>query len=358
MFNFNTNFNKSSVGIDIGTQSVKIVEIQNKDKVYNISNYAIWDDDLDHTIQERNSNYESTAEYISEIILNLLKTSDIHTKDCYISIPSYLAFSALIDVPIMSIEELTKAIPLEASQYIPTSIDEVQIDWIVLGNSLQPNSLEILLIAIPNEVINKYLTIANLLNLNIKGFELDIFSQIRSTNLNNVPTLIIDIGARSSMVSIVNEKQQLLITKSFDFGGNQITNQIMLFNEGISIKEAETLKKQNGLIGENQSVVDIIKQTYNNFILQNVDVVINDYYKKHTKNIEEVLVVGGTSRMKGISDYTGSTLKQIDNRLSNIKTSVGSPNNSIKITTDIQNMFVEKIWQDLSLAIGIALKKN
>lgn len=358
MFNFNTNINKASIGIDIGTQSVKIVEIQKKDKVYNISNYAIWDDDLDHSIQERNSNYESTSEYISEIILNLLKTSNIHTKECYICIPSYLAFSALIDIPIMSIEELTKAIPLEASKYIPTSVDEVQIDWIVLGNSLQPNSLEVLLIAVPNEVINKYLTIVNLLDLNIKGFELDIFSQIRSTNLNNVPTLIIDIGARSSMVSIVNEKQQLLITKSFDFGGNQITNQIMLFNEGIDISEAETLKKQNGLIGDDKSIVDIISQTYNNFILQNVDIVINDYYKKHTKNIEEVIVVGGTSRIRGIAEYTENILKQTDNRLINIKTFIGSPNSSIKITTDIQNMFVEKIWQDLSLSIGVALKKN
>ena len=358
MFNFNISSNKSSVGIDIGTQSVKIVEIQKKDKLYNISNYAIWDDDLDHTIQERNSNYESTPEYIAEIILSLLKSSNIHTKDCYICIPSYLAFSALIDIPIMSVEELTKAIPLEASQYIPSPINEVQIDWIVLGNSLQPNSLEVLLIAMPNEVINKYLTIANLLGLNIKGFELDIFSQIRSTNLNNVPTLIIDIGARSSMISIVNEKQQLLITKSFDFGGNQITNQIMTLNEGMSINDAENLKKENGFMGDDHSTVDIISQTYSNFVRQNIDGVIRDYYKKHTKDIGEVLIVGGTSRMKGISEYTGNVLKQIDNRLGNIKVFVGSPDNSIHITTDIQNMFVEKIWQDLSLAIGVALKEN
>ena len=232
----------NSFGIDIGTQTIKITEVVKKGSSFLINNYSVWDDDIQDVIQQKNSDIALSAEAIDKIVTVMLKAANMYIKEAYIALPSYLSFTSIITIPILSNEELLTAIPLEAKKHIPVPLENVQLDWINLGKNKSDSQYNILIIAIPNNIIERYIELSKLAGISIKGFELDCFSVLRAIDLPNEAVCIVDIGARNSMVMIVNGNKKLQSIQSFDFGGNYIT-ELISKNKNISILDAENLKK-------------------------------------------------------------------------------------------------------------------
>jgi type IV pilus assembly protein PilM len=345
---------KKSYGIDIGTQSIKICELLPKGDRVQLVNYAVWSNDGGEVIQEKGGNSMS-PEYIAGIIKQMCKNSGIRMTEGYFAVPTFLAFSSIIQVPVMSEVELVKAVPLEARQYIPIPMSEVQIDWINLGKSVRTGKFNILLMAIPNTAIHKYTGIAKLLGINIKGFELDIFSQIRSINIKNRNTCVVDVGARSSTVSLINKRKELVMTRSFDVGGNQITNRIAeVLN--LSTDRAERLKIDNGVVGD-QGIAGIISNSLSQLVQQGIVKVIQDYQIEYAEEVDEVLVLGGISKMKGVLSFFENQLYKADEALKKIEVKLAIPNTKITVRKELEGIFADEIWADLSLAMGIALRE-
>jgi type IV pilus assembly protein PilM len=348
--------NKSVFGIDIGTQTIKISEVRKQGSNISVVNYSIWNDDLSEIIQDKDGRHSLSVDEISRIIKMMMNSAQMNIEEAYIAIPSYLSFSATLSFPIMSEEELAKAVPLEAKQYIPIPLDSVQIDWMNLGVSQDKTKLNVLLIAIPNKVISRYIGVSESLGITIKGFELDTFSLLRSINIPHKHTCVIDIGARTSTVSLINEDKQLQIMQSFDIGGNHITNAIASL-KNISASEAEMLKKSNGLIGQDEELSAVVQSILREFILTDVIKLLHQYSDQTGIVIDSMIFVGGLSKMKGLKEFIELVIHTTEQKFQKIEISIASPHKSLRIKEVHDHNTLVDIWNDLVLSIGISIKE-
>lgn len=345
---------KKSFGIDIGTQTIKITEVFKKGSSFVITNYSVWDDDIHNVIQQKNSDSALSAESINKVVKVMLKSANMNIKDAYIALPSYLSFSSTITIPILSAEELLTAIPLEAKKHIPVPLKNVQLDWINLGKDKSNNNYNILIIAIPNNIVERYKELSRLAGISIKGFELDCFSVLRAISLPNESVCVVDIGARNSMVMIVNSDKKLQSMQSFDFGGNYIT-ELISKNRNMSILDAENIKKKNGVNGADEDIVDLIQSQIRLFIENDIVRFINSTKDNLNINISNIFLLGGSCRMSGMQQFFDSVI-QSQFYGQSIKVSMASPVSNLRVNGVQDINTVVDIWNDIILSTGVALK--
>jgi type IV pilus assembly protein PilM len=283
----------------------------------------------------------------------MIEKSGMHISEAYIALPSYLALFTVIQVPILEEKEFLTTVPLEAKKHIPVPINSVQLDWINLGKNKAQDQYNVLIIAIPNTVADRYIEVSKSLGIKVKGFELDCFSTLRSINLPKENTCLIDIGARTSTVMIVNADKKLQTIQSFDFGGNHITEAIKQL-KGCSILEAENLKKYNGINGVDSQVTELIKARINTFIEMDVIRLLSNVKDTMNMDINNIVILGGASKMSGLKDYIDYIFKnQVSNSV-NVSLASPIPNLYVKGVKDEEVRL--DIWRDLFLSIGVSLK--
>ncbi len=342
-----------SFGVDVGTQSVKIVELEKDDDQIQLANYAIWSNDVGEVIQEQGENTMSASQ-ISDIIQKMASEADMDMDKVYFALPSFFTFSSVMTVPEMSEEELSETVPLQARKHVPVPIEEVQINWINLGKHARENKLNVLIIAIPNNVVAKYQNIADNLDVDIQGFELDIFSRLRSLNLPAKHTCIVDIGSRSTSVSMVDAEENLRMIRAFDVGGNHITRRLANALE-VSMERAELMKIDNGLSGD-PGVASVIETVLEKFFRKEVGEMVEEYTDMMNTTIERIELAGGISQMKGLNEFVKQTMGKISSQ-ETIEVQEAKPTQNVEVPDQLSEIFYKEVWQDVSLAIGIALSK-
>lgn len=345
---------KKSFGIDIGTQTIKIVEMSKSVGGYVIDNYSLWCNDIDKVVQQKNSDISLSPQAITNIIKFMIQQSGMNISQAYMALPSYLALVVVIQVPILEQKEFLTAVPLEAKKHIPVPLNSVQLDWISLGKNKSQDQYDVLIIAIPNTIANKYIEIGKALGIKIKGFELDCFSTLRSLNLPKEQICIIDIGARNSTVMIVNSDKKLQTIQSFDFGGNYITEAIAQLKD-CSIIEAENIKKQNGINGNDSEITALIQSKVSSFISNDVIRLLRVINDTMAINIDSFVVLGGSSKMPGIVDHIEFVLKNQLNK-DNIHLSRATPIERLSVKGITDKDKVLDVWKDLILSVGVSLK--
>ncbi|MFA5827714.1 MAG: cell division FtsA domain-containing protein, partial [Candidatus Paceibacterota bacterium] len=161
--------------------------------------------------------------------------------------------------------------------------------------------IEVLVVAIHNDILLQYQEILKKTDLHSDSFEMEIFSNIRSSfNHEIAPVMLIDFGASKTKVSIV-EAGIVRVFHVVNRGSQDISRNI---SQSLSIpfEEAEKLKRSVGLDASIDSKVEKIARLSVNYILTDINSIVFAYEKKYNKNISKVLLVGGGSLLKGLLD--------------------------------------------------------
>ncbi|MFZ2523455.1 MAG: type IV pilus assembly protein PilM [Minisyncoccia bacterium] len=375
MSNFLSNLNLSGIfgskeqsvlGIDIGSSSIKIVQLSKKDGHPILETYG----ELSLGPYSGKTVGESTnlpLEKIIEAMNDLLKEKEVNisTRACGVAIPFSSSLMAVMEVPMLSQKDLASMVPIEARKYIPVPISEVTLDWYVIPKDQDieaplvplekpdPNKPniekgEVLVVALHNETINNYKEIVTRSNLDASFFEIEIFSTMRSVLDEEIsPVMIVDMGATSTKLYIV-ERGILRSSHMVNRGSHKITDELSK-SLGISVTDAEYLKRDEGIIGEINGIKlkDVMILTLN-YIFSEANQVILAYQKKYNKNVTKVMLVGGGSALKGIVDVAKETF-QTD-------VVAGDPFSKV-----IAPAFLEKVLKDTGpefcVSLGVALRK-
>ena len=257
----------------------------------------------------------------------------------------------------ISKEELPRAIEFEARRYIPLPVSEVTLDWqITEGNfSDKKNKLKILLVAVPNEIIRQYKSVAALCGLELVALEAEVFGLVRSLAGTEKKTIcLVDIGYRSTTVSIV-DKGVLKLSHSFDISGNDFTQQVAK-SLGVDFKEAELLKQKHGLLPDSGKKVDEILYPLVDLILAELEKIFNFISKKEGKKVEKVILSGGLSRLPGLKNYfsvrLNSNLEKNEVRKEVI---IGNPFTSLFYPPILEES-LEIMGPSYAVAVGMALR--
>jgi len=109
---------------------------------------------------------ESTALLLKQLIQN----SKVDQVPAYLSLPNFSGFVSLVEFPLLPEKELAKAVRYQAPQYLPLALEEMTLDWQVIETST--DKMKVLLMAVPTEVIKRYVKTAELAKVNLKGFRI------------------------------------------------------------------------------------------------------------------------------------------------------------------------------------------
>lgn len=374
---FSKFFNKAEptvLGIDIGSSAIKIVQIkkQNSQAVLETYGELALGPYASATVGQAVS---LSPDKIAQALVDLMKEKEVNitTKKCGISIPFGSSLMSVIEMPDVSPKQLSVMVPLEARKYIPVPISEVMLDWSVIPKSeirtedfpedatLEERSsanagenklsttlakVDVLIVAIHNETIARYQEIVSKSGLEAGFFEIEIFSTMRAV-LDEVlrPVMIIDIGAASTKLYVV-ERGIIRSSHTVNRGSQDITATISK-SLGLTLERAEVLKRQVGATGEDKNLTDAIVLTLD-YIFAEINNALLAFEKKYNRTIAKVVLVGGGSSLKGLSELAKN----------NFKTEVvlADPFNKVSSPAFLDNILREA-GPEFAVAIGLALRE-
>ncbi|MBU1045552.1 type IV pilus assembly protein PilM [Patescibacteria group bacterium] len=345
-------FSKSFLGIDVGTSSIKVVELQ-KSKGIALSNYAVLSADYfgEGDFQTREKGMLSISEdNISEALAVMLKEAGIKSKQAFFSIPDYATFFTTFDLPSMSTEEIPEAVKYEAPRRIPLPLSEVILDWQLIKGSPSDEGrtpLRILLVAVPKEVINQYQNIALTVGLKVIALEAEVFALMRALvkyqDKSNIICLV-DIGERSTTINVVAQGI-LKVSHSFDVAGEDFTK---AFSDSLQIdkRKAETIKRMYGLTDKNPGIKEIIKPKIE-AIIKKIQNITDELYLEDKERIGKIIISGGGAMLTGGADYFS---KKLD-----LPVELADPFLDIFYPPTLSET-LKKISSGFTIAVGMALR--
>ena len=342
------------IGIDIGTSGIKLVELEHhaKNQEVNLKNYVFvgFRENLPQKERER----RITKEEVASLLKAALKEGKIKTRNSSFSIPSFSSFISFVTMPRVKDEDIRKALTIEAQKFIPVSLDEVVLGWEVIdepdsreiANIRDQNKMKVLLLAVPRDIVSRYKEIAEASGLKLRNLEVEAFPLLRSLTTNYQKNFVIlDIGARVCNILVVSNGS-LRGARNIGVGGDDLT-ETLARSIDITYDRAEELKRNEGLL--NRQVAELLDPILGN-IIDELKRVFNLYKSKNpNKEIEEVIISGGSAAMKGIAELFSNKL--------HVTTSIGDPWKKLTIPDDVKSVVAGK-GASFSISIGLALKNE
>ena len=352
----------SAIGIDIGSSSIKIVEVKKKEGKASLETYgSIALGPYADVEIGKVTNLEK--EKLIEAIKELLTQSGTTTKNVALAIPIQSSLVFTITLPANLKEgEMDSVVLTEARKYIPVPMTEVSVDHFLLPTE-KPSyeeahdpeksfegakHKEVLVVATQNEVVSKMREIITESELSASFFEVEIFSSIRS-NLEHELSLamLVDFGAARTKVSII-EFGMVKAYHTIDRGSSDMTESIAR-SLGIPFAEAEKMKKDFGLSGnpEQPEMVNIVK-THLDYIFSEINNALSTYEKKHNEAVTKIVFSGGGSILKGLKETSQNYFKA--------EVEIGTPFDRIGTPAFLEKA-LSTTGPEFAVAIGLALRK-
>lgn len=289
----------SILGVDIGSSSIKIVQIE-QDQSPRLITYGMVD--IEEPISSQTT--DEQIHKIADLLRNLMQKAGVTTKDCIMSLPNSAVFTSVIDMPKMGDKEMESAMQFEAKKYVPLPFSEVTLSWTVISDNDDGSTSKVLLIAVPNQIRDVYIKLFQLAGLNLEIIEIEALSLIRALVVDRTKNdVIIDIGAKVTGLNFVRQGT-LQLTRNLSIGGDTITDRIAQALN-LSIPRAEQFKRDFGLQGT-EFLPEAVKPVLN--IIKTEVAQIMGIYQAHNVETSRVVLVGGGAQLPGIAEYFTSEL--------------------------------------------------
>lgn len=353
MLGMNLFGSSSYLGVDIGTTSIKIAEIGKGKSGPELQNYGILES-YGHLERVNNAIQTSTLKIMEADTIQLLKTlikhSNFKSRQAIVSIPSFAAFITLFEMPQMKDAEIAQAMQFQIGQYIPLPVTEVSIDWLKVGERQDEQGFikeQILLVSIPNETIEKYRRIFAAAGLTLRALEIESLALQRAiTDASMPPTLVVDIGSRSTNIAVI-DKGNLRYNYQTDMSGASIT-QALAGGLGVKIRRAEKLKRERGILGGSESELSTLMMPFVDAILNEVKRAKTKYEQNFGNAVTQVILAGGGSKMPGIVPYAQEQL--------GLPVEIGNPFSKVHYPAPLEPI-IRDLGPSFAIAIGLGVKE-
>lgn len=307
------------VGLDIGSSSIKLVEIDDSKKGKILKNFGIIG--LPHNAVVEGSIKE--LEIVSSAIVNLFKNLKVKNRNVATSISGYSVIVKKITINRTEESELESTIQEEAEQYIPFDINDVNLDYEILVSKKEEsetgekegkegveeersNAMDVMLVAAKKDIVDDYVSLLNLAKLNPVVLDVDAFAIQNAFEISEEDTsgcyAIVNVGAEELGINAIKDGISIF-TRDSSYGGSNITEDIMSKLE-LSYEEAEKIKlggiDTSKVKQELEEVFTSAVSSWVQEIKRALDFVATTY---PDENIEKLFVCGGACRIPGFQKY-------------------------------------------------------
>jgi type IV pilus assembly protein PilM len=284
-----------------------------------------------------------------DFLKELVKKAKIKAKDAVISLAGHSSvIIKRVSLPEMSEEELSESIKFEAEQYIPFDIEDVNLDFQILGPKEEAGQMDVMLVAVKKEIINEYLSVVKEAGLNpvivdVNSFALENIYEINYEIEPNKDIAIVNIGASTINMNILKGGISVF-TRDSAVGSNLHTEALQReFN--LTYETAERLKKGEPV--ENMSPQDV----FSVMDLASEEIIgeVNRSLEYFHEDINEVILSGGCALVK---DFPKLLAEKIG-----IEVKVMEPLKNIKIPKRFDITYIEEMVPMAAVAAGLALRR-
>jgi type IV pilus assembly protein PilM len=341
------------LGLDIGTTSVKFVEISEAGKgQYRVDRYVIEPLPRDAVKEGDIAN----AEQVAEALEAAWKQMGTRVKNVVMALPASAVITKKILLPsTLSGIELENQVETEANQLIPFPLDEVNLDFQVLGPSPgSPNDVEVLIAAARKEKVEDRVALAEAAGL--KALVMDVESYATLTAYERIANLlpdsgadqtvaIFDIGAQSIHINVLFDNESVYL-REHGFGGSQLNYEISR-RYGMTTEEAETAKRK-GTLPETYEME--VLRPYSETLAMEIGRALQlfttstQYHK-----VDHVLLAGGGAIIPGIEEVVSARV--------NIPTIVANPFSNMSVGAKIRPQQLANDAPALFVACGLAMRR-
>jgi type IV pilus assembly protein PilM len=348
--------NKPNIlGLDISSTSVKLLELAQDGDKYRVQSLAV-EPLPDNAVVEKNI---QDVEAVGETILKAVKRSGTKVKDAAVAVAGSAVITKIINMPAgLSDSDLEAQIEMEADQYIPYPLEEINLDFEVIGESENnPDTVDVLLAASRSENIELRSAALALGGLHPKIVDVEAYTIENSSKLiahqmkrdeesENEDTIIavVDIGATMTSLN-VDENNQLIYTREQSFGGKQLTEEIMR-RYGLAYDEAGRLKKEGGLP---DNYIPEVLEPFKETIAQQVSRFLQFFYTSGQHNAVDLIVLaGGCASIPGIDELVESQL--------DTPTVIANPFAEMSLSSKVNPQALSNDAPSLMIACGLAMR--
>ncbi len=353
---------QSYLGVDIGTTSIKVVELQKVGGKPQLINYGYSNEAVDFSEKNLQLDIKKSGQVLKKICADIGAKS----KQAVAAMPSFSVFSSVLNLSNVGPKEIENAVMLEAKKVIPLDLNEMILDWKLVNKAgsnpekgkqekvkdekkedNNTSSIKVLLTGAPKSLVNKYIEIFKIAELNLLSLETEMFSLVRSL-VGSDPSVIavVDWGAVNTDIAII-ENGLPMFSRSLDTGGIMITKAITK-NLRVDFKRAEQFKldlntSQNDKDEQPKIVIETISS-----IINEIKYSFSLFQQENNKKIEKIVLAGGGANLAGLSAYLSSTL--------NVNVVLGDPWARVSYPLDLKPV-LEEVGSRMAIAVGLALRE-
>ncbi len=339
------------VGLDISSTSVKLLELSRHNGHYQVESYAVEPIATGAVIEKSIANPETVGMAIQQAV----RRSRTNVKHAAIAVAGSHVITKIIALPAtLNDDDMATQIELEADHYIPYPLEEVNLDFEVIGPSERdPGIVDVLLAASRRENVDKRVAAVELGGLTAKIVDVEAYAagsvvvlmaqQMKS--LATAPVIVVfDIGATMTSLTVL-DRLKIVYTREQGFGGKQLTEEIQN-RYGLSYEEAGRAKRQGGLPEDYETEVLI---PFKQAMAQQIARSLQFFFSSSQYNsVDHILLAGGNALIPGIA-------KLIETEIG-ATTSIANPFIGMTLATGINAQALTNDAPALLVACGLALR--
>jgi type IV pilus assembly protein PilM len=295
-------------------------------------------------------------EAVTEALKRCHKRLGTHVRNLALALPNAAVISKKILVPAgQTEEELELQVETEANQYIPFSLDEVNLDFQVLGPAPNnPDDMEVLIAASRKEKIEDRVAAAEAAGLKATVMDVDLFASQAAFELMRVGVeqedaeqniAVIDVGATTTAVNVMRGGQSIYLREQ-PFGGNELTEEIQ--NKfGLTAEEAEIAKRDGGLPEEYQS--ELLQPFVEKMGLEIARALHFFFSSTAYNHVSRVVLSGGCAAIPGVD--------AVVSRRAQVPTTIANPFAHMELSPKVRATSLVQDAPSLMVACGLALRR-
>ncbi len=338
-----------SVGLDIGSRTIKVAEAEEKKKKWVLKKFGMMD--IGPGLIEDGS--IRNPEGVAEAIRQLFRANKIKETNTAISVGGYSVIVKNISIQTMEETQLRETIQFEAEQYIPFDIKDVNLDFQILGeNAENPNQMDVVLVAAKKEFVEDYVKLVQMAGLNPCIMDVDAFAlqNIYEANydMEGENVALIDIGANKTTLNILKGTYSVFM-RDVSLGCHQISSKIVSL-AGCSLEEAEELyntEKSDKI--SSKELVDIVTSVVTDWCTE-IRRALDFFYSTYPNDqIRKIVLSGGGANIKKFRQLLGvETSSEVE---------MINPFSKFSVDSSFDDSYLEKIAPQAAIAMGLAMRR-
>lgn len=339
------------IGLDISSTAVKLLELGRSGDRYRVESYAVEPLPPNSVIEKNISDVEAVGEAIKRAV----KRSGTRTKLAAAAVAGSAVITKIIAMPAsLSEDEMEQQIQLEADQYIPYPLEEVNLDFEILGPAENdPERVDVLLAASRSENVDVRVAAIELAGLKARVIDVEAYA-IENAFSIMAPQLpeqgmdqtiaVVDVGATMTTLNVMHDLKSIY-THEQVFGGKQLTEEIQR-RYGLSYEEAGMAKRQGGLP---DNYVPEVLEPFKEAMAQQVSRSLQFFYGSTQYNhVDHLVLAGGSAMIPGIDEMVANKL--------GVHTSIANPFSNMTLASRVKAQSLSNDAPALIIACGLAMR--